>query len=97
MCILESRLKELTGLWNCQVISLALSSRVMPHAAEPERMKKNLAAMREVKAKTLSEYLGKPAKAKDKVGFPAFNSDFGIYETSFLEVMQFVWFNPYYL
>jgi len=64
--------------------------RVMPHAAEPERMKKNLAAMREVKAKTLSEYLGKPAKAKDKVGFPAFNSDFGIYETSFLEVMQFV-------
>jgi len=64
--------------------------RVMPHAAEPERMKKNLAAMQEVKAQTLSEYLGKPTKAEDKVDFPAFNTDFGIYETNFLEVMQFV-------
>ena len=64
--------------------------RVMPHATEPERMKKNLAAMQDVKVQTLSEYLGKPGKPVDKIGFPAFNTDFGIYETNFLEVMQFV-------
>ena len=64
--------------------------RVMPHAAEPERMKKNLAAMREVRVQTLSEYLGKPARAAKPIDFPAYNSDFGIYENNLLEVMQFV-------
>ena len=64
--------------------------RVMPHAAEPERMKQNLAIMQNVKAQTLSEFQGKPAKALDEVDFPAYNSDEGIYENNFLEVMQFV-------
>ena len=64
--------------------------RVMPHAAEPERMKKNLAAMQEVKAQTLSEYQGKPTKPVDAPDFPAYNTDAGIYENNFLEVMQFV-------
>jgi len=62
----------------------------MPHAAEPERMKKNLAAMQEVKVQTLSEYLGKKKKPVEKVDFPAYSSDFGVYENNFLEVMQFV-------
>ena len=64
--------------------------RGMPHATGPERMKKNLAAMQDVKAQTLSEYQGKPAKAGEEVDFPAYNSDEGIYENNFLEVMQFV-------
>jgi len=64
--------------------------RVMPHAAEPERLEKNLAAMQEVKAQTLSEYLGKPSKPIENIDFPAFNTDAGIYENNFLEVMQFV-------
>ncbi len=64
--------------------------RVMPHAAEPERMRKNLAAMQKVKVQTLSEFLGKKKKPVEKVDFPAYSSDFGIYENSFLEVMQFV-------
>jgi hypothetical protein len=64
--------------------------RVMPHAAEPERMKKNLAAMQQVNAKTLSEFLGKEQEPAEKVEFPAYSSDFGIYENNFLEVMQFV-------
>ena len=64
--------------------------RVMPHAAEPERMKKNLAAMQKVKVKTLSEFLGKKKKPVEKVEFPAYSSDFGIFENNFLEVMQFV-------
>jgi hypothetical protein len=65
--------------------------RVMPHAAEPERLKKNLAAMKEVKAVTLAEYLGKPAKPVDEPDFPAFQaSDADIYEKNFAEVMQFV-------
>jgi hypothetical protein len=64
--------------------------RVMPHAAEPERLTKNLAAMREVKAQTLTEFLGKPAQPVDRGEFPPYNTDPGIFETNFLEVMQFV-------
>jgi len=64
--------------------------RVMPHATEPERMKKNLATMQDVMVQTLSEYLGKPAKPVDKVDFPAYSSDEGIFENNFLAVMQFV-------
>jgi hypothetical protein len=65
--------------------------RVMPHAAEPERLEKNLAAMKEVKAVTLSEHLGQPPKTVEEAQFPAFqSSDAHIYENNFLEVMQFV-------
>jgi len=36
--------------------------RVMPHAAEPERMERNLAAMRSVDVEPLSEFLGRGDK-----------------------------------
>lgn len=65
--------------------------RVMPHAAEPERLEKNLAAMKEVKAVTLAEHLGKPAKPTAEAKFPAYQaSDADIFEKNFAEVMQFV-------
>ena len=64
--------------------------RIMPHAAEPERLKKNLATMKEVTAKTLSEYLGKPAKPVEKTRFPAFGSDADVFEKNGRYVMQFV-------
>jgi hypothetical protein len=64
--------------------------RVMPHAAEPERLKKNLDAMKQVKAVGLSEYLGQPAKQAAAPAFPDYNTDEGIYENNFLEVMQFI-------
>jgi hypothetical protein len=65
--------------------------RVMPHAAEPERLEKNLAAMKQVKAVTLAEYLGKPAKPTDEPQFPAYQAtDADIFEKNFAEVMQFV-------
>ena len=64
--------------------------RVMPHAAEPERMKKNLEAMQKVKVQTLSEFVGEEKKPVEKVEFPAYSSDFGIFENNFLEVMQFI-------
>ena len=64
--------------------------RVMPHAVEPERLEKNLAAMKQVKAVGLSEYLGQPMKPAASPDFPDYNTDEGIYETNFLEVMQFV-------
>jgi len=64
--------------------------RVMPHAAEPERLEKNLAAMKQVKAVGLSEYSGPPAKPAAAADFPDYNTDEGIYEKNFLEVMQFV-------
>jgi len=64
--------------------------RVMPHAAEPERMQRNLAAMQEVKAQTLSEFLGEAPKPLSDPGFPAYDTDLGTFENNFLEVMQFV-------
>ena len=76
-------------------VSAAL--RVMPHAAEPDRMKTNLAAMQSVKLKPLSAFLGEKGgdSAKldfqtDQARFPEFGSDFEIFEKRFLEVMQFV-------
>jgi len=71
--------------------------RVMPHAAEPDRLQANLAAMKQVKVKPLSVFLGKSEgegknldfKA-EQARFPAFGSDFEIFEERFLEVMQFV-------
>lgn len=64
--------------------------RVLPHAAEPERMQRNLAAMQEVRARTLSEFLGQLAKPVAGPGFPAFNTGTGIYQSNSLEVMQFL-------
>ena len=65
--------------------------RVMPHAAEPERLEKNLAAMKQVKAITLAEYLGQQPKPVEEANFPAYQeTDADIYEKNFLEVMPFV-------
>ncbi len=76
-------------------VSAAL--RVMPHAAEPERLKANLAAMKRVEVKPLSVFLGKKRGRRqnldleaEQARFPAFGSDFEIFEDRFLEVMQFV-------
>ena len=66
--------------------------RVMPHANEPERMQRNLAAMKAIKVIPLSEYRGGTAAGTtSRDAFPAFGrSDFNIFENNFLEVMQFV-------
>lgn len=65
--------------------------RVMPHANEPERLERNLAAMEHVKVVPLSEYLGKDKPEAREVVFPDFGvSDFDIFENNLLEVMQFV-------
>jgi hypothetical protein len=64
--------------------------RVMPHASEPERMKRNIATLQALKVQTLSEYQGKSAKPGDAVDFPAVGTDFEVFENNFLEVMQFV-------
>lgn len=64
--------------------------RVMPHAAEPERMQRNLAAMQEVKAQPLSEFLGEATAPLEDPGFPAYDTDLGTFQNNFLEVMQFV-------
>ena len=64
--------------------------RVMPHAAEPERMERNIATMQEVTVRGLSEYRGDAAPPADSVDFPAVGTDLGVFENNFLEVMQFV-------
>jgi hypothetical protein len=75
---------ELSGDFACAFL------RVMPHAAEPERMKRNLATMQAMKVQRLSEHQGKPAKPADTVDLPAVGTDFEVFENNFLEVMQFV-------
>ena len=64
--------------------------RIMPHAAEPERLKTNMAAMKEITVKTMSEHLGKPAKPVEKIRFPAFGRDADVFEKNGRYVMQFV-------
>jgi hypothetical protein len=71
--------------------------RVMPHAAEPERLRANLAAMERVALTPLSVFPGKDVEGgedfdfeAEQARFPAFGTDFEIFEDRFLEVMQFV-------
>ena len=63
--------------------------RIMPHANEPERFARNMAAMNSVTVQTLSEFQGNPAKPVDDVTFPAFGRDADVFANNFLEVMQF--------
>ena len=65
--------------------------RAMPHAAEPERMARNLAAMQAVRCSTLSEYQGLETAPVQAAEFPAVGqTDFDIFGNNLLEVMQFV-------
>jgi hypothetical protein len=65
--------------------------RVMPHATDKARFEKIIGQMQSVKAVTLSELQGKPAKPIDDVQFPSVGkTDPDVYENNFLEVMQFV-------
>jgi hypothetical protein len=76
---------EMTG----DFVSLVM--RVMPHANEPERFKRNVDQINMIKAVSLSEFLGKSAPKMDPVNFPAYGeTDADIFENNLLEVMQFV-------
>jgi len=65
--------------------------RAMPHAAEPERMARNVAAMQAVRCLTLSKYQGLETASAQEAEFPAVGqTDFDIFGNNLLEVMQFV-------
>ena len=64
--------------------------RVAPHASEPERMKRNIAAMKSQKLMTLSEFQGKAKLPTSEVNFPAFSNDQAVFKNNFLEAMQFI-------
>jgi len=65
--------------------------RIMPHASEPERFHKIKAQMKSVKAITLAEFKGGPAKPVDDPHFPSVaKTDADIFGGNLLEVMQFV-------
>jgi hypothetical protein len=66
--------------------------RVMPHANEPARMRRNFEAMAGVRVRTLSEYTtGAEMPDAQEADFPPYGqSDFDLFENNFLEVMQFV-------
>ena len=64
--------------------------RIAPHAKEPERMKRNLAAMKTQKLMTLSEFQGKETLPTSEVEFPAYGNDQMVFKNNFIEAMQFV-------
>jgi hypothetical protein len=65
--------------------------RVMPHASDKALFKKIIGQIQSVKALTLSELQGKPAKSINDIQFPDVGkTDPDVYENNFLEVMQFV-------
>ncbi len=64
--------------------------RVMPEAADPEKFKTNMAAIKKVKLQTLAEFQGGASKPTGKVSFPPYVSAPSIFGTDFLPVMQFV-------
>jgi hypothetical protein len=64
--------------------------RVMPEAADPEKLKTNLAAIQAVSLQTLSEYQGESAKPAAKVAFPTYSNSEDTFTNHFLPVMQFV-------
>jgi hypothetical protein len=64
--------------------------RVMPEASDPKKFKANMAAIKNVKLQTLSEFQGKAAKPVVKAVFPPYGSTINTFGTDFLPVMQFV-------
>jgi hypothetical protein len=64
--------------------------RVMPEAADPEKLKANLAAIKKVELQMLSEFQGKAPKPASKVDFPPYSSASDTFTHHFLQVVQFV-------
>ena len=65
--------------------------RIMPHASDPARFDLIVDQMQSVRLVTLSEHLGGEAKPTDDPGFPPVGlTDFDVFESNLLEVMQFV-------
>ena len=64
--------------------------RVMPEANDPEKFKANMAAIKQVKLQTLSEFQGKPAKPADPETIPTYGNDQMVFTNNFQEAMQFV-------
>jgi hypothetical protein len=64
--------------------------RIMPHSNEPERLKANLAAIKNVSVRTLSEFQGKQSKPVAPLQFPAYGADKKTFTGNFLQVLQFV-------
>jgi hypothetical protein len=79
------RIFEATG----DFISAVL--RIMPHASDEARFERIVGQMEQVKAVTLSEFRGEPARPIDDIEFPPVGQrDADIFENNLLEVMQFV-------
>jgi len=65
--------------------------RVMPHASQPERFEEIADLMQGVSLMTLSEHRGGEAGPIDDIQFPPVGAtDFDVFESNLLEVMQFV-------
>lgn len=77
------RIQEMTGDF------ATAFTRVMPHAAEPERFEKIMAEIEQVKVRTLSEFRGEAPKPVAPTGYPPFGPEKPLFTDHFLEIMQF--------
>lgn len=64
--------------------------RVMPESNDPVKFKANMAAIQQVKLRTLSAFQGKPEKPADPANAPAYGNDQMVFANNLQEVMQFV-------
>ena len=79
------RIFEATGDFVSAVI------RIMPHGNDPERFKRIVSQIKEVRISTLSEFRGGEAKPIDDIQFPPVGeTDADVFGNNLLEVMQFV-------
>jgi hypothetical protein len=64
--------------------------RVMPEAAEPKKLKENMASIAKVKLQTLSEFEGRASERVAKIPFPPYSDTLSSFSNDYLQVMQFV-------
>ena len=70
---------------------ISVTLRIMPHGNEPERFKRILEEMKDVRIVTLSQLQGGEAKPIDDPAFPPVGeTDLDVFGNNLLEVMQFV-------
>jgi hypothetical protein len=85
------KVKGVDRYFECSGDFVSAVFRIMPHANDPERLKRIVGQMKAVKLVTLSEYKGGKAKPINDIQFPPVGkTDADVFENNLLEVMQFV-------
>jgi len=84
-------IKDVDHIFECTGDFVSAVLRIMPHASDPDRFKRIVGQMEQVRLVSLSEFEGGKAKPIDDIEFPPIGAkDADIFENNLLEVMQFV-------